>query len=155
MSDVYIAGSLRHMPKKWWNIYEKIDKVVEEFGFKAHVPHINTTDDVGITVETIHNPNLDLKTRSEVYKRNWDVVHNAKLIIAEVTNPSTGTGMEIGWALKLNKPIICLAHKNADVTSMVLGPVHLGQIDFIRYENEEDALSQLKTVLETKFKDLK
>ena len=154
MSDVYIAGSLRHTPKEWWGIYEKIGKLAESFGFEVHVPHINTIRDVGVSEETIHNTKLDLETRSKVYRRNWDVVHNAKLIIAEVTNPSIGTGIEIGWALKLNKSIICLAHKNADVTSMVLGPVHLGQIDFIAYENEEDALEQLKILLETKFKSL-
>ncbi|MBI2542942.1 MAG: nucleoside 2-deoxyribosyltransferase [Candidatus Aenigmarchaeota archaeon] len=154
MSDVYIAGSLRHTPKEWWKFYENIGKVVKGFGFKVHVPHINTTGDVGINEDTIHNPDLDLETRSKVYQRNWDVVHNAKLIIAEVTNPSIGTGIEIGWGLKLNKPVICLARKSADVTSMVMGPVHLGQIDFIRYENEEDALAQLKNLLETKFKSL-
>jgi len=151
MTDVYIAGSLRHTPREWWGIYEKIGSVVGNFGFKVHVPHIDTVNDLGIDTGTIHYPNLDSETRSKVYNRNWDVVHNAKLIIAEVTNPSTGTGIEIGWALKLNKPLICLAHKDADVTSMVLGPVHQGKIDFIRYENEEDALMQLKTLLEKKF----
>jgi 2'-deoxynucleoside 5'-phosphate N-hydrolase len=151
MTEVYIAGSLRHTPKEWWSIYEKIGALVESFGFKVHVPHIDTTGDVGISTETIHDSALDLETRSKVYDRNWDVVHNAKLIVAEVTNPSTGTGIEIGWALKLDKPLICLAHKDADVTSMVLGPVHQGKMDFIKYENEEDALMQLKTLIEKKY----
>lgn len=26
-SDVYIAGSLRHVPKEWWKIYEKTGKI--------------------------------------------------------------------------------------------------------------------------------
>lgn len=53
MSDVYIAGSLRHTQKEWWNIYEKIGALVKSFGFKVHVPHINTINDVGISEETI------------------------------------------------------------------------------------------------------
>lgn len=154
MSDVYIAGSLRHAPKEWWSIYEKIGKLVEEFGLKAHIPHVDTIKDVGIDAGTIHNPNLDLETRSKVYKRNWDAVHNAKLIIAEITRPSIGTGIELGWVLESNKPIICLADKDADITSMVLGAVHSGRIDFIRYGSEEDALLQLKSLLEDKFKNL-
>jgi hypothetical protein len=81
-------------------------------------------------------------------------VHNAKLIIAEVTNPSTRTRIEIGWTLKLDKPLVCLAYKDADVTSMVLSPTHTGKIDLIRYENEEDALMKIKVLLETKFNNL-
>lgn len=154
--DVYIAGSLRYTPRhrEWWSIYEKIGKLAESFGFKTYVPHINAVNDVGASVEGVHEPNLDLKTCPEVFKRNWDVIHDAKLIIAEVTNSSTCTGVEIGLALKLSKPIIRLARKDVDVTSMVLGPLHIGEIDLIRYEDEEDTSNQLKDLLSKKFKNL-
>lgn len=154
MSDIYIAGSLRHTPREWWSIYEKIGEFMKTLDFDVHIPHIDTVSDVGAPAETIHDPALDNATRSKVYNRNLEVIHNAKLIIAEITNPSTGTGIEIGWALKLNKPLICLAHKDADVTSMVLGPVHLGKIDLIRYQDERDALAQLKILIESKFNNL-
>lgn len=154
MTYIYVAGSLRHTPKEWWKIYEKIGNLCKELGFSVHVPHTDTVKDVGTTVNSIHDPNLDMKVRADVYKRNYKAISEAKLIIAEVTNPSTGTGVEIGFALKLNKPIICLAQRNVDLTSMVLGPAHIGSIDMIRYKDEEDALQQLKVLLETKFKNL-
>lgn len=159
MADVYVAGSLRHTPREWHSIYEEIGAVVESAGLTAHVPHVNTVNDLGLDVNHLQDPNFDLEivlgARSRIYERNLEVVHNSKLIIAEVTDPSTGTGIEIGWALKLNKPVICLAHKDANVTSMVLGPAQLGLVDFIWYENVEDALSKLKNLLENKFRGLR
>ncbi len=146
MSDVYIAGSLLHVYKSSWKIYEKIGNVVENFGLKAWIPHIHTADGLdphGNELDSIH-----------VFNKNVEIIRNSKMVIAEVTNPSTGTGIEIGTALNLNKPVICLVHKDAKLTRMVRGPVLLGLIELIIYENEEDALIQLKSVLENKFKQL-
>jgi nucleoside 2-deoxyribosyltransferase len=152
MSDVYIAGSLKHVPKEWWKIYEKISGVVTKFGLKSYVPHLDTINGLNLKVEDIQNPHLDFSSRAKIFKRDIEVIKNSKLIIAEITNPSTGTGVEIGFALKLKKPIICLAHKDVDITNMVLGPVHMGLIKFIRYENEKDVLIKLEDMLmELKF----
>lgn len=147
MSHVYIAGSLRHSPKEWWIIYEKIAKLVQELGLKTYVPHIDGIKKINQKVEALHDPNLDLSIRAKAYKANFEAIKNSKLLIAEVTQPSIGTGIEIGFALQMNKPIICLAQKDVDITSMVLGPVHLGLIKLIRYESEEDALEKLEKML--------
>ena len=154
MSDVYVAGSLRHTPKEWWEIYEKIADVVKKFGLQVHVPHIDTVNAANRNVEDIHNKNLDLETRARVYQKNLEFIKESKLFIAEVSNPSTGTGIEIGFALKQNKPIICLARKDVDVTSMVLGPAHLGLIKVIRYTDENEALNNLEKILSQEFKHL-
>ena len=82
---------------------------------------------------------------------NQDAISRADLIIAEVTNPSTGTGIEIGWAIKTGKPVICLAKKGSNVTSMLLGALKTEKIDFVWYQNEQDAMGQLKKLLEKKF----
>ncbi len=154
MTDVYIAGSLRHTPKEWWKIYEKLADVAKKFGLNVHVPHIDTVDAANMSSEDIHNPNLDLSVRAKVYNKNLEVIKNSKLIIAEVSNPSIGTGIELGVALQHNKPIICLAKTGADITSMVLGPVNLGMIEMVRYENESEALNKLENVLTKKFSNL-
>jgi nucleoside 2-deoxyribosyltransferase len=149
MADVFIAGSLRNAPEEWWKIYEKIAEVVKEFGYSVHIPHIDTLNEVNRSVEDLHNPNLKLTLRADVYKANIEAIRKSKLFIAEVTRLSIGTGVEIGFALQLKKQIICLAHKDVDITSMVLGPAHLGLIKFIRYENEEDAFKKLRKLLST------
>ena len=152
MPDIYIAGSLRHTPEEWWSVYEKISDVARKLGLETFVPHIDCAKKINQKNEELHNPNLDLSKRAEAYTTNLEAVKSSKLLIAEVTNTSTGTGVEIGFALKLKKPIICLARKDADVTSMVLGPAHLGLIKMIRYEEEGEALSKLEGMLKEMFK---
>jgi nucleoside 2-deoxyribosyltransferase len=147
MPDVYIGGSLRHTPKEWWSIYEKLSDVVREMGLEPFVPHIDCTKIVKQKKEDLHNSGLDPAVRAKVYRTNLEAVKNSKLLIAEVTNTSTGTGVEIGFALHFKKPIICLARKNADVTSMVVGPAHMGLIKLVRYDNEDEALTKLKVIL--------
>jgi nucleoside 2-deoxyribosyltransferase len=144
MSDVFVAGSLRQAPREWWKIYENIAKLVKELGYTVHVPHIDTLAEVNQKAEDIQDPDLDLASRAEVFKANFEAIKKSRLFIAEITKTSIGTGVEIGYAMQLKKKIICLARKGVDITSMVLGPAHLGLIEFIRYENEEDALAKLR-----------
>jgi len=59
----------------------------------------------------------------EIYKRDIEMIHNADVVIAEVTNPSLGVGYELGYAEKLNKPILCLFDDKSDrkLSAMVDG----------------------------------
>ena len=154
MVDVYIAGSLRHTSREWWKTYEKIGKKIQELGFKPYIPHIHTIKEVNQSIEDIHNPNLSLELREIVFRKNLEIIKKSKLVVAEVSNPSTGTGVEIGFALFFKKPIVCLAKKGVDISSMVLGPVNSGLIDLIRYENLEEGLEKLKVLIKNKFKNL-
>ena len=154
MVDVYIAGSLRHTSREWWKTYEKIGEKIQELGLKPYIPHIHTIKEVNQSIEDIHNPNLSLKLREAVFRKNLEIIKKSKLIVAEVSNPSTGTGVEIGLALFFKKPIVCLAKKGVDISSMVLGPVNSGLIDLIRYENLEDGLEELKVLIKNKFKNI-
>ena len=45
------------------------------------------------------------------------------MVIAEVTNPSLGVGYELGYAEKLNKPILCLfdGDSGGKLSAMVRG----------------------------------
>lgn len=152
--DVYIAGSLRHTSREWWKTYERIGEKIKEVGLRPYIPHIHTIKEVNQRQEDIHNPNLSLELREAVFKKNLEIIKKSKLIVAEVSNPSTGTGVEIGFALLYKKPIICLAKKGADISSMVLGPVNSGLIDLIRYESLDEGLEKLKLLIENKFKNL-
>lgn len=44
----------------------------------------------------------------EIYQRDINMINNADVVIAEVTNPSLGVGYELGYAQNLGKPILCL-----------------------------------------------
>jgi nucleoside 2-deoxyribosyltransferase len=146
--QAYVAGSLRHSPVSWWKTYEKIGEVIEEAGMKAYIPHINTVKTTGVTIQnSILNPDLDDGIRAKTYDHSLDAVKKSKLIVAEVSYPSLGTGVEIGIALRLNKKIICLAKKGSNVSSMVRGAAKKGLIRMIDYDNDEEALNKLRDML--------
>lgn len=156
MTDVYVAGSLTHAPRAWWGIYERIGDIVEQFGLSAYVPHINIPKDINQPVEAILGSTNDLDGfLRDVFETDIARVEGAKLIIAEVSNPSTGVGVELGIALKVGKPIICLADKTATVTPFIMGAMQSGLMHLIRYDSQEDAMFQLKALLETNFDHLR
>jgi nucleoside 2-deoxyribosyltransferase len=59
----------------------------------------------------------------EVYARDISMIQEADVVIAEVTNPSLGVGYELGYAEKLNKPILCLfdGDSGGKLSAMVRG----------------------------------
>lgn len=158
MSDVYVAGSLHHMPREWWGIYERIGEAVESFGLSAVVPHLKTPEKINHSVEAIVNSvnsrSDDDSFHKDIFQHDIDFVENAKLIIAEVSNPSLGSGIELGVALKSGKPIICLANKSSVVTPLVMGAAQSGLMHLIRYDSIDDALAQLDALLKSKFSHL-
>ena len=142
MEKVYIAGSLVHVPKERWVFYEEIGDVVKSVGLVPHIPHIHTArglDPKGFELDPV-----------KVFNTNMGVVRESKLIIADVTNRSTGTGIEIGAALELKKPIIALSKETTRVSKMVTGPAKSGAIDLIIYKTEEEGLERLREVLKNK-----
>ncbi len=129
-ATVFVTGSLS-TPKKWWNFYGKIAGTAKRLGYK-----------VKTSKEMIKHDNP-----GAIYKEFLKIMKDSDLIIAEVTNRSTGTGVEVGYALKLKKRIICMAHKDASVTKIILSPAQLGLIKTIRYSTEKEALKKLETAL--------
>ena len=41
-------------------------------------------------------------------KNTREIIKNCDIMIADVSYPSTGTGIEIGWASGIDKPIYCI-----------------------------------------------
>jgi len=56
-----------------------------------------------------------------VYERDTGWIRGCDVLIAEVSTPSHGVGYEIGYALGLNKPVICLHREGAPVSKMITG----------------------------------
>ena len=77
----------------------------------------------------------------ERYKKAFEKVKKADLIIAESSSPSTGQGMEIREADILDKQIIIVAKENSKVSGMIKGCNSIKEI--IYYSNLEDLSSKL------------
>jgi len=82
------------------------------------------------------NPNLDQKA---IYERNCEAIKSCELLIAELSNPSIGVGMEIMFAHGLGKKIICI-YSHTEISSMVRG---LPGAILLSYKNLDDLKEKL------------
>ncbi len=71
------------------------------------------------------------------------VINSSDLILAEVSYPSTGQGIELAWANINNIPIICL-HKTDTAYSKSL---RLISKKFIPYKNTPDLLAKIEKII--------
>lgn len=61
---------------------------------------------------------------ADVYARDVAWMRAADALIAEVSVPSHGVGYEIGYALELGKPVLCLSEKGRPLSKMIAGNPH-------------------------------
>jgi len=73
-----------------------------------------------------------------------DVIKDCNLIIAEVSYPSTGQGIELGWATMFNIPIICVYKMGCKYSSSLTFITNR----FIPYKDSKDLVSKLTNELE-------
>jgi nucleoside 2-deoxyribosyltransferase len=59
-----------------------------------------------------------------VYERDVAWMRSADALIAEVSVPSHGVGYEIGFALNLGKPVLCLHEQGRAISKMITGNPH-------------------------------
>ena len=64
-------------------------------------------------------------TPKDVYERDVKWVRECDVLIAEVGVPSHGVGYEIGYALHIGKPVLCLAQEGRRVSKMIQETTHL------------------------------
>jgi len=82
----------------------------------------------------------------EVYERDTAWIRGADAMVAEVSTPSHGVGFEIGYALNLSKPVLCLHDTKRTVSKMILGNTMAG-LTVQAYQNEAQAISLLEDFL--------
>lgn len=68
-----------------------------------------------------------------------DIISNYDLVIAEVSLPATGQGIELGWADYAKTPILCIYKKGTDISSSLKFITK----QFIEYENIEDMMKKI------------
>lgn len=70
---------------------------------------------------------------------------DCNLILAEVSYPSTGQGIELGWANLYEIPIVCFYKKDVKPS----GSLKIISNTFVEYENSEDMVQKLTDYLST------
>lgn len=116
---------------------------------KIFVPHSKAFDFVNklyIPLRTSHlNGEHEFFLPSENGKMEItrDLIKSCDLVIAEVSMPSTGEGIEIGWADMFNVPIICIYEKGSKISRSLQYVAK----EFIEYESPEDMLKRIESYL--------
>lgn len=84
----------------------------------------------------------------EIYKRDTEMIHEADVMIAEVTNPSLGVGYELAYAEKLDKPILCLFNRGSDksLSAMVAG----NNYNVLKYTDPSEITEAVSEFMTTK-----
>jgi nucleoside 2-deoxyribosyltransferase len=79
---------------------------------------------------------------ANIYKRDMGWLVNSDLVVAEVTIPSLGVGYEIGYAVSLGKPVICLFKKQSGkrLSAMINGNK---KVKTIVWESLEDVKTRV------------
>ena len=72
----------------------------------------------------------------ERYDRAMSLLQDTKMIIAEMSNISTGQGMELQEAATLNIPILVIAKEESKISGLIKGCKNVK--DIIYYNNIED-----------------
>ena len=112
--NIYFACSITG-GRAYEAVYQSITRALLEDGIEVPTAHLAETGVVD--EEKIIEP-------SAVYERDAGWMRSADALIAEVSVPSHGVGYEIGFALNLGKPVLCLHEQGRAVSKMITGNPH-------------------------------
>jgi len=82
------------------------------------------------------------KSSEFVYNRDINTLSNSDIIVADVSNPSVGVGMEIMFSKIHNKHIICLHQKGKPLSRMLNGIPEKILIEYKKLKELKETLSQ-------------
>lgn len=86
----------------------------------------------------------------ERYERAMDLLQDTKLMIAEMSNVSTGQGMELQQAVILNIPILVIAKRESKISGLVKGCKNVKNI--IYYDKIDDISNDIKKFIKEEMK---
>ncbi|MGA1975382.1 MAG: nucleoside 2-deoxyribosyltransferase [Conexivisphaerales archaeon] len=83
-------------------------------------------------------------TFEQVAKRDFDALEASDAIVAEISTPSHGVGMEVEFAVIKEKKVICLRRPDSRVSGLIAGTP---SIRVVTYLDREDAIRNVKGLL--------
>ena len=122
MVKIYFCGSIRG-GRDLAETYAKIIKLLQTHG-TVLTEHI--ADPLIIQKEE------ESQSDDEIYFQDISWLQESDIVVAEVTTPSIGVGFEIGYAVRMQKPILCLYNDSAShkISAMISGCPELKTIHY-------------------------
>jgi len=109
--NIYFACSITG-GREFEVVYQEIVAALTADGHEIPTSHLTQSD--------VMQNERELMPQ-EVYERDVNWIKNCDALIAEVSAPSHGVGYEIGLALNIGKPLLCLYQKDRRVSRMITG----------------------------------
>ena len=110
-----------------------------------YISHSNKYDYINKLYNPIKISNL-VKSNSFFFPHDNDktintkeIISNSDLVIADVSIPATGQGIELGWADCASVPILCIYEKDSKISYSLQTITK----NFIEYENIKDMISKI------------
>ena len=129
MKKIYLAVPIINYYNQ--DLTKRLADLILELGFELSSPWVLSGMDINISPK-------------EVFVRDTMGVKFSDIILAEVSKPSHGVGMEIMLAYMEGKRIILLAKKDVKLSALLEG---IKDAVIIRYEDEEELLEKLRKEL--------
>lgn len=129
---IYFCGSIRggrHLAAT----YSRMISLLQTYG-EVLTEHLGSD-------EEIENKDRILSDRT-IHDRDMQWIVEADLLVAEVTVPSLGVGYEIGRAIEMKKPVLCLFQENADyyLSAMISGSEGVSVCYYTNLDEVKEAL---------------
>ena len=103
---ILITGTVMNADGDSTKTYEEIVNICKE-----------VSDSISSPLDTLEFKGSDI----ERYNRAMELLKNTDIIIAETSVASTGQGMELQEAVRLNIPIIVIAKENSKISGLLKG----------------------------------
>jgi nucleoside 2-deoxyribosyltransferase len=130
---IYFCASIRG-GRQLASHYEKLIQMLQKYG-QVLTEHLGSD-------EIIQSKDRVLSDQ-EIHDRDLKWVRESDLVVAEVTVPSLGVGYELGRAIEMGKPVLCLFNTGLEFT---LSAMIAGSEGVVNHSYK--ALEDLDSVLE-------
>lgn len=130
MKNILITGSVLNSDANSLEIYEKLVGLFNKDKYNVSSP-----------IDTMKFRGNDEKR----YDRAIKLVKDANFIIAEMSIPSTGQGMELQQAIIDKIPILVIAKNNSKISGLIKGSK--GIIDILFYETIDDIFDEIVNLI--------
>ena len=131
---IYFCGSIRG-GRDLATTYAKMIRMLGQYG-QVLTEHLGSNEEIESKDRILSD--------KEIHDRDFQWILESDLLVAEVTIPSLGVGYEIGRAIEIGKPVLCLFKKGSGytVSAMISGSDHLVMTYYENLEEVKDIFAE-------------
>lgn len=134
---VYFCGAIRG-GRELQPLYERVIGHLQRRGYEVLTSHVGRAD-------VLEREQPGGERDRAIFERDLAWLHQSDLVIAEVTVPSLGVGVEIALAVGIGRRVVCLARHDAALSALVSG---WPALEVHRYLDEAEALAVVDRALD-------